>query len=147
MKYTKRVVSLFIIATMILSMLSAFVAVPVMAISAPAVLDDEGGNNIEGNLTFPIQYGQKLWIEGSDITAGESVNIYWDFVQAAYLLNTTTAENDGTYGCYVTVPSAYNGSHYVWAKDLASGLSMRSVGLINVWSCLLYTSPSPRDRS
>ena len=139
MKYTKRVVSLFIIATMILSMLSAFVAVPVMAISAPEVYDIEGGLTVEANLTFPIQYGDELWVEGGDITAGESVNIYWDFVSAAYLLNTTTAKNDGTYGCYVTVPSAYNGSHYVWAKDLASGLSMRSAGLINVWSKLVLS--------
>ncbi|GAG12732.1 unnamed protein product, partial [marine sediment metagenome] len=81
-----------------------------------------------------MRYGDELWVNGTDITAGEAVNIYWDFVQAAYLLNTTTAKNDGTYGCYITIPTAYNGSHYIWAKDLASGLSMRSAGSINVWA-------------
>ncbi|MBC8497396.1 hypothetical protein H8D40_00290, partial [Candidatus Bathyarchaeota archaeon] len=90
MKYTKRVVSLFIIATMILSMLSAFIAVPVMAINAPFTYSEDGLWNAEGNASMPIYYGTTLNVTGSGVTAGETVNIYWDFVQAAYLLNTTT---------------------------------------------------------
>lgn len=118
MKYTKRVVSLFIIATMILSMLSAFIAVPVMATHEPLVWTEDMSATVEDTPTTPIYKGTTLWVNGTDITAGETVNIYWDFVQAAYLLNSTTAKNNGNYECFVTVPAAYNGSHYIWAKDL-----------------------------
>jgi len=137
MKYTKRVVSLFIIATMILSMLSAFIAVPVMAISAPEVwVDDTEAQSLENEPGIRIDMGDQIWVSGFGITAGEAVNVYWDFVQAAYLLNTTTAENDGSYGCYVDVPAAYNGTHYIWAKDLASGVSERSAHAngLNIWA-------------
>jgi len=137
MKYTKRVVSLFIISTMILSMLSAFVAVPVMAIDAPGVyVDDTEAQSLENEPGIKIVYGDTIWVSGGDVTAGEAVNIYWDFVQAAYLMNSTTAENDGSYGCYIDVPEAYNGTHYIWAKDVASGISMRSgdAAGLNIWA-------------
>jgi hypothetical protein len=136
MKYTKRVVSLFIIAAMLLSMLSAFVVVPVMAINPPVVYDDTGVTIVQGDNTIPIYYDTKLNVTGSGVTAGETVNIYWDFVQAAYLLNSTTAGNDGRYTCFIDVPSSYNGSHYVWAKDLSTGGSERSATWVNVWSSL-----------
>ena len=137
MKYTKRVVSLFIITTMILSMLSAFIAVPVMAINPPGVyVDDTEAQTLENQPGIRIVKGDTIWVSGGGVTAGEAVNIYWDFVQAAYLLNSTTAENDGSYGCYIDVSAAYNGSHYIWAKDLASGVSARSAHAngINIWA-------------
>jgi hypothetical protein len=133
MKYTKRVVSLFIIATMLMSMLSAFVAVPVMAINAPVVYDETGAAIVEGDDTAWIFKDTTLNVTGSGVTAGETVNIYWDFVQAAYLMNSTTAKNDGRYTCLIDVPAAYNGSHYVWAKDLSTGLSERCADTVNVW--------------
>ena len=142
MKYTKRVVSLFIIATMILSMLSAFIVVPVMAINAPGVYtDDTSTQTLEDQPGIRIDKGDKIFVNGTGVTAGETVNIYWDFVQAAYLLNTTTAANDGSYGCYIKVPEAYNGTHYIWAKDLSTGLSERSADAagLNIWAARAQT--------
>ncbi len=76
MKYTKRVVSLFIIATMILSMLSAFIAVPVMAISAPGVYaDDTEAQTLENVPGIQIDKGDEIWVSGTGVTAGETVNI------------------------------------------------------------------------
>ncbi|GAH48506.1 unnamed protein product, partial [marine sediment metagenome] len=68
-----------------------------------------------------VEYGDVLRVIGSDITAGSTVNVYWDFVTAANLLNVTTGLSSGNFDCEVEVPSAEYGSHYIWAKDLATG--------------------------
>jgi hypothetical protein len=135
MKYTKRAVSLFIIATMIIAIFSSFMAVPVMAaISAPTVWSEDGLWSAEDNASMPIYYGTTLLVNGTGVVGGETVNIYWNLVQAAYLLNSTTADKFGNYECLIDVPVAYNGSHTIWAKDLNTGLSEVSTGSINVWS-------------
>jgi len=85
-------------------------------------------------------YGDELTVQGSGVTAGTTVNIYWDYVTVANLLNTTDGLPSGEFECTVELPSAYYGDHYLWAKDLATGISTRS-GPISVMP-KLKLSPS-----
>jgi len=73
-----------------------------------------------------VVYDDVLTVYGSGVTSGSAVNLYWDFVTAGSLLNSTTGLPDGDFESEVTVPSAVYGNHYIWAKDLASGISTRS---------------------
>lgn len=78
-----------------------------------------------------VDKGDKLLVVGSGVTAGNTVNIYWDYVTAAGLLNSTTGLPSGAFECFVTVPSAKYGDHYLWAKDLSTGTTI-SYGPITV---------------
>ena len=68
-----------------------------------------------------VVYGQVLTVMGSGVTAGNVVNVYWDYVTASGKLNTTTGLSSGDFECTVKVPSAVYGDHYIWAIDAASG--------------------------
>jgi len=67
------------------------------------------------------QKGDTIVVMGSGVTAGKTVNLYWDYVQAwdgeAGLLNTTKAKPSGDYEVWFDVPEAVNGDHYVWVED------------------------------
>jgi len=73
-----------------------------------------------------VVYDEVMTVYGSGVTSGSAVNIYWDFVTAANLLNSTTGKPSGEFESTVKVPSAYYGDHYIWVKDMATGLSARS---------------------
>ena len=73
-----------------------------------------------------VDYGDTLTVFGSGVTAGSTVNVYWDYVTAANLLSVTTGKPSGEFECEVDVPSAVYGNHYLWVKDLSSGISVRS---------------------
>jgi len=90
------------------------------------VLIPQTGFTIDYVSKTTVVYGDVLTVIGSGVTAGSAVNVYWDFVTAASLLNATTGLPDGNFECEVKVPSAKHGNHYLWAKDLASGISTRS---------------------
>ena len=71
--YDDEIVKSFIIATMILSMLSAFIAVPVMAINPPGVyVDDTEAQTLENQPGIKIDKGDKIWVSGDGVTAGET---------------------------------------------------------------------------
>jgi len=72
-----------------------------------------------------VDYGDVLVVKGSDVVGGSTVNLYWDLVTAANLLNSTTGLASGDFECTVKIPSAYYGNHYIWAKDLNTGISKR----------------------
>ena len=71
-----------------------------------------------------VDYGDVLTVMGSGVTAGSTVNVYWDFVTAANLLNVTTGLPNGDFECTVKVPSAVYGDHYLWAKALETGITV-----------------------
>ena len=73
-----------------------------------------------------VVYGKVLTVMGSGVTAGSTVNLYWDTVTSAGLLNTTTGLPSGDFECTVKVPSAVYGDHYIWARDVSTGLTTRS---------------------
>jgi len=72
-----------------------------------------------------VTYDQELTIRGSGVTAGSNVKLYWDYILAANLLNTTVGKPSGIFECTIDVPSDIAGSHYLWAKDENTGLSTK----------------------
>jgi len=72
-----------------------------------------------------VDYGDVLTVMGSGVTAGSTVNLYWDTVTSAGLLNTTTGLPSGDFECTVKVPSAVYGDHYIWARDVSTGLTTK----------------------
>lgn len=73
-------------------------------------------------------YGDTIEVCGSGVAPGVDVNLYWDAVKAwdgkKGLLNTTEAGAYGDFEVWFDVPEAVNGSHYLWAKDTSTGLTV-----------------------
>jgi hypothetical protein len=136
MKNMKRAISVFIMASMLLGLLPALMPiVPVQAyISKPKVYNEAGDTNVTDGVEI-VYVGDTLLVNGTGVTAGQPVYVYWDAVTAGGLLNTTTGNADGTYECTIEVPDATNyiqAYHYIWAKDSTSGLAERCNGYLQV---------------
>jgi hypothetical protein len=107
-KNKARAISLIILATIILSLIPINFA---SAVSNVTLSDYED------------VVGEEITVEGEDVTAGATVNIYWDLVQAwnpatgQGLIASTTAESDGSFDYEFEVPEATNGEHWVWVED------------------------------
>ncbi len=65
--------------------------------------------------------GDTIVVTGTGVTAGRTVKLYWDLVQAwdgeAGQLNTTKAKASGAFEVWFDVPEAINGVHYIWVED------------------------------
>jgi uncharacterized protein YoxC len=113
-KYSKRAIPILIIAVLILTLLPV---IPVSAITA----SHAPGSGI---------YGDEITVSGSGVTAGATVNIYWDLVQSwngsMGLIKTGTALPAGTYSIDFEIPEAVNGVHYIWVKDTETGETANS---------------------
>lgn len=70
--------------------------------------------------------GDSVNVYSDHHTAGEVVQIYFDFVESEYLLSEGVAGNDGSCLQLVTIPETKIGTHYFWVKDLATGISERA---------------------
>jgi len=111
-KLGHKAITILLISTILLSLVPTLT---VHAVGVP-VLDDYSG-----------QVGDEIEVEGTGVTAGSIVNIYWDSVKSwdastgAGLLGSTEADSDGTFDFEFDVPEATNGNHYVWVKDLDTG--------------------------
>ncbi|HUS78651.1 MAG TPA: hypothetical protein VM050_08325, partial [Patescibacteria group bacterium] len=139
MKNMKRAISVFIMASMLLGLLPALMPlVPVQAaISSPEVWEDETETtNITDDTTINYVFvGDTLFIKGDGVTAGSTINVYWNSVTASGLLNTTTGKSAGGYECTIDVPEAVNWNdavHYIWVKDTVSLGTARCGGFISV---------------
>jgi len=113
---SKKAITLLVLATLLLA------TVPVMSVSAidmDDIWETDGSAAVAGG-----QYGDTFSFNGSDVTAGASVELYWDSVSAwdgeTGLLNSSTAEPNGDYDIWFEVPEAVAGAHYLWVKDLAT---------------------------
>lgn len=104
---------------LLVTMLLAIIPVNVKAAISVPVLDVYSG-----------VYDDEVEVEGEGITAGSTVNIYWDSVKSwdgkSGLLGSVTAESDGSYDFEFDVPESTNGNHYVWVKDGDTGDTERS---------------------
>ena len=102
------------------------------------------------DVTYPLErkgskYDVELTVSGGGVTSGTPVNIYWDYVTAANVMDTITAGADGTYECDVDVPSDVFGNHYIWAKDTSTGISLRWDGTVFVLPRLKFSPSSGLD--
>jgi len=114
---SKRAIPLLIVALMVLSFM------PLMSVNSidPVItISDE-----DYNLDYSDQYGNTMIVEGSGVTAGVDVNLYWDAVKAwdgeKGLLNSSAAKSSGDFEVWFDVPEAVNGWHYLWLKDTDTG--------------------------
>jgi len=64
--------------------------------------------------------GDTIVVEGGGVTSGAVVNLYWDYVTTAGLVNSTTGNPDGSYEVSVDIPETPAGNHYLWVKDMGT---------------------------
>jgi len=114
---SKKAITLLVLATLVMSL------VPVLPVSAAVTIT----NSYVAGPTPPTVidnagvYGDTVAVIGGGVTSGDTINIYWDIVSAAGLLNSTTGKADGTYEVWFDVPSDVKGNHYLWIKDVETG--------------------------
>ncbi len=92
----------------------------------PIYVDDVQLNGVM--YTFENEYNDKgdtLVVSGSGVTSGSVVNVYWDYVTPAGLMNTTTGNPDGTYLAEIDVPSDVGGNHFIWVRDVSTVETIR----------------------
>jgi len=106
---SKKAITLLVLATLILSMLPV---IPSQAALGTVNIDSDTGS-----------YGDDLEVSGAGVTAGATVDIYWDLVQAwdpatgQGKIASAKAFPNGTFKKTIEVPEAVFGKHYVWVKD------------------------------
>ncbi len=129
----KRAASLLILSIMILSFLpSVLPSIQIATVQAALSTPQVWNKAATANLTTSTTVGTTLTVNGTGVTAGTTVNVYWDSVGAwdpedgTGLLNTTKGNKKGNYDCWIVVPDAEYGDHYVWIKDTESGDTVRS---------------------
>jgi hypothetical protein len=81
---------------------------------------------ITGLSSYDVVYDDTITVTGSGVTAGATVEVYWDLVQPwdgeAGLINTTKAKASGSWDCEIDVPDATGeDAHYIWARDASTG--------------------------
>jgi uncharacterized small protein (DUF1192 family) len=118
-KIGKKIIPIILMATIILSLIP---------VTVNAVL---GTPTVDPTL---VKVGDEVEVDGSGVTAGSDVNIYWDSVAAwdgaKGLLGSAEADSDGTFDFEFDIPEATNGNHYVWVKDLDTGDTERSDAVV-----------------
>jgi len=133
---SKKAITLLVLATLMMALVPL---IPVQAIS----VDTFTGKNSTALPT--IRKGSVVEVHGSGVTAGATVNIYWDnafketFTDGSGKVNSTTAKAAGTFIVRFKIPEALNGTHYIWGKDLATGDT--AVG--SALTVVAYTKVSP----
>jgi|APSaa5957512576_1039674.scaffolds.fasta_scaffold00832_11 hypothetical protein len=113
---SKKAITLLVLATLVMSL------VPVLPVSAVAITNSYVAGPTPPTVVDLIgDYGDTVSVLGTGVTSGNTIELYWDVVSAAGLLNSTTGEPDGTYEVWFDVPSDVGGAHYLWVKDVATG--------------------------
>ncbi len=126
MKINKKAITLLVLATLLMAL------IPVMpmasAITAPTVHKVKDGEAQSGE-TNTGDKGDKMAVIGSGVTAGATVELYWDAVGdwdgIDGFLNSSKAKSSGSYEIWITVPEAVAGNHYLWVRDAHSEDSVR----------------------
>jgi len=115
---SKKAITLLVLVTMLMALVPI---VPVNAsIDIVKIVDEDGG------VATNVQRGDTLTINGTGVTSGATVNVYWDIVQETFTngegkVATGTAKASGVYEIDFDVPACVNGSHYLWVKDVSTG--------------------------
>jgi hypothetical protein len=127
---SKKAITLLVLATILMSM------VPLVPVNALTVDATNGSYEV----------GDKILVSGTDVTAGATVTVYWDAVQAwdgeAGALNSTKAKANGNWECNITVPEAVWGEHYVWGKDISTGETAHDGTAVNVLASIEFDPSS-----
>jgi len=114
---SKKAITLLVLATLLLA------TVPVMSVNAVAITNTYAPTAVV-TIDGDGQYDDTIAVRGTDVTAGATVNLYWDSVTAwdgeKGLLNSSVAKPNGSFDIWFDVPEATAGDHYLWVKDLGT---------------------------
>jgi hypothetical protein len=87
--------------------------------------------------------GDVIVVSGSMVTPSAVVNLYWDSLSSwngeSGLVNTASADPDGSYEVSFQVPEAVNGPHYIWVMDTVTGSTAMFSTPFEVSACLVLT--------
>jgi hypothetical protein len=115
---SRKAITLLVLATLMMALVPI---VSVKAITMDAYTGKEGGALPE------LRKGSVIEITGGGVTAGATVNVYWDdafketFTEGSGKLNSTKAKSNGRFLVWLKIPEALNVTHYIWLKDAATG--------------------------
>jgi len=118
MKMNKKLATLLVLTTLILGIIPI---IPVNAAVAITDIEDKAGDPITSG-----DYGDTIVVKGDGVTSGSTINVYWDYALESGLMNSTKADPDGTFEVWLTIPEATAGDHYIWVKDVETGLTAMS---------------------
>jgi len=107
---SKKAITLLVLATLLMTMLPLMPAKAITGTTASS---------------HAVVYDDTILVSGSGVTAGSTVEVYWDAVQPwdgeAGKLNSTKAKASSLWECEVDIPEALIGDHYIWARDISTG--------------------------
>jgi hypothetical protein len=117
---SKKAIKLLVLTTLLLTLIPI---ITVKAIAIDDVWDEDDG--APGVPTYTASYGDTLIVNGTGVTAGKNVRVYWDAVDdwdgESGLLNSTKAKSSGKYELWFDIPEAVNGDHWLWLEDVNTG--------------------------
>jgi len=123
---SKKAITLLVLATLIMTL------VPLVPIHADVGIyelqeyDDDPLVEAWVTLSGNVQKGDEIRVYGYGVTAGATVNVYWDnamketFSSGTGKVASGTAGKAGEFKIKFTVPEAVFGEHFVWVKDVSS---------------------------
>ncbi|MCW4007002.1 MAG: hypothetical protein NWF04_10510 [Candidatus Bathyarchaeota archaeon] len=144
MQINKKVFSTATMALLLLSVVA--VATPASALTGDEALYPV--NVITGAIgaqTNSSIVNSRMLINGTGATGGGPVQIYFDSISTANLLNQTTANAAGTYSAQITIPSATNGVHTIYVYDTIAGATENTVLVVNASLRLSTSKALPGD--
>jgi len=123
---SKKAITLLVLATLLMGMIPL---VSVNAIGSAGCFDIVDGSGDPTADQDAGVYGDTLAVLGDGVTAGKTVELYWDAVDdwdgETGLLNTSKAGPDGSFEVWFDVPESTGGDHYLWVRDASTGETMQ----------------------
>jgi hypothetical protein len=116
---SRKAITLLVLATLMMAL------VPLVPVQAAITMNPYTGK--DGGALPELRKGSKIEITGGGVTAGATVNVYWDdafketFSAGSGKLNSTKAKSNGTFLVWITIPEGLDITHYIWVKDVATG--------------------------
>jgi len=123
---SKKLITLLVLTTLLMSL------VPVMTVGAVSITKTTEVEQPYADKNYGRK-GQKVAAVGTDVTAGKTVELYWDLVQpwssidGAGLINSSKAESSGDFETWFKVPEAAFGEHWLWVRDTETGETAKKV--------------------
>jgi hypothetical protein len=116
---SKKAITLLVLATMIMAL------VPI--VPAQAAITPQNIYKDDVVVAAPVYYEDELMVNGTGVTSGATVDLFWDIVQpwdastAQGKIASAKAKASGAFELEFEVPEALNGDHYLWLKDVSTG--------------------------
>jgi len=121
---SKKAITLLVLATLMMTL------VPIVSVHAAISADQiDYFDDPDWLLDYalPVLKGDTIRIVGTGVTAGATVNAYWDnalketFSAGSGKVASGTAKASGKYSIKFDVPEGLVGSHFIWVKDVSTG--------------------------